>query len=173
MSLTFKDGTTSTTSALYINPASDYLGREATIQTSLTNHKHLAEANRGGGLNFSMMGGDCNCYGPLGDLGERDKNFPYIPAFPWTLARTIIPSFFLTGVNLPNLRELLAHQQLSSKLGHRVANLVGQDTQSTLEKGPLSFLLDPIFCPRDIDSCGKGRPNSIERSWNCINATPT
>ncbi len=63
LTLKFENGSTVTTSTLYINPASDYFGREGTIQTSLTNHKHLAQSNRGDGLNFSIMSGDCNNYG--------------------------------------------------------------------------------------------------------------
>ena len=147
LTLKFENGITATTSTLYINPASDYLGREATIQTSLTNHKHLAEANRGGELNFSIMSGDCNNYGPLGDLGKPVTKAPYVPAFPSTLARTMIPSFAFTGVNLPNLIELLAHHLTSSKLGYRIANLDGPDTKPTWVKGPLKFVLDIVFVP--------------------------
>ncbi|MBC7406259.1 MAG: hypothetical protein H7230_02195 [Candidatus Parcubacteria bacterium] len=161
LTLRFENGSTVTTSTLYINPASDYFGRVATIQTSLTNHKYLAQANRGDGLNFSIMSGDCNNYGPLGDLGKPVTKVPYVPAFPSTLFRTIIPSFAFTGVNLPNLIELLAHHRTSSKLDYRIANLDGPDTQPTLVKGSLKFVLDIVFVPKGSQATVTVVPTSL------------
>ena len=161
LTLKFENGITATTSTLYINPASNYSGREATIQTSLASHKYLAEVSRVGKLNFSIMGGDCNIYGPLGDLGKPITKTPYVPAFPLALFRTIIPSFAFTGVNLPNLIELLAHHRTSSKLDYRIANLDGPDTQPTLIKGPLRFALDAIFVPKTSKATVTVIPTSL------------